>query len=107
MQPSIFSVIGQRLVARIDNGTIKLHPLINVVDDMIGALAQLESNLAFGLRRLEIESQRIRLTDAAGAGKNLAGSQKSQQRSENRRRELRFASHQIIFVATERRAGVM
>jgi hypothetical protein len=72
MQPPIFPVIGQRLVARIDNGAIELHPLINVVDDMIGALAQLKSNLALGLRWLEIERQRIRLPDAARTGKNLA-----------------------------------
>ena len=59
MQSPIFPVIGQRLVARIDDGAIELHPLINVIDDMIGALAQLESDLALGLQRLEIESQGI------------------------------------------------
>src|SRR6266545_5563666 len=107
MQPPIFPVIGQRLVARIDDGAIELHPLINVVDDVISALAQLEIHLALRLRLLEIERQWIRLPDAPRSGENLARRQKSQQRSENRRRELRLASHQIILVATKRRPGVI
>ena len=107
MQPPIFPVIGQRLVARIDDGAIELHPLINVVDDVIGALAELEIDLALRLRRLEIERQWIRLPDPPRAGENLARGEKGQQRAENRRRELRLAFHQIILVAAERRAGVM
>ena len=72
MQPPIFPVIGQRLVARIDYSAIELHPLINVVDDVISPLAQLKIDLALRLRRLEIERQRVRLSDASRAGKNLA-----------------------------------
>ena len=64
MQPAIFSVISQWLVACIDDGAIKLHPLINVVHDMIGALTQLKIDLGLRLRRLEIEREWIRLTDA-------------------------------------------
>ena len=45
MEPAIFSVIGQGLVARIDDGAIKLHPLINVVHDVIGALTELKIDL--------------------------------------------------------------
>src|SRR3989440_9250519 len=107
MQSPIFPVVGQRLVARVNDGTIELYPLINVVDDVIGALAELKIHLALRLRRLEIERQRIRLSNASRAGKDLARRQKSQQGSENRRCELRLAPHQIIFVATERGTGVM
>src|SRR5713101_6752542 len=98
MQSPIFPVIGQRLVAGVDDGTIELHPLINVVDDVIGALAQLKIHLALSLRWLEIERQRIRLSNASCAGEDLTGRQKSQQRSENGWRELRLAPHQIILV---------
>src|SRR5438270_7092833 len=28
MEPAIFSIVGQRLVARVDDGAIELHPLI-------------------------------------------------------------------------------
>ena len=45
MEPAILSVIGQRLVARIDDGAVELHPLVNVVDDVIGALAELKIDL--------------------------------------------------------------
>ena len=71
MQPPIFSVISQRLVARIDNGTIELHPLINVVHDVVGALTELEIDLGFRSRRLEIERQWIRLTNSPRASENL------------------------------------
>ena len=107
MEPAIFAIIGQRLVARVDDGAIELHPLINVVDDVIGALAQLKRDRRFRLRRLEIERQRIGLPYSAGAGENLSRREKREQRAEHRRRELRLAFHQIIFVATKRRAGVM
>src|SRR5215471_8395738 len=107
MQPSIFPVIGQRLVARVDDGAIELHPLINVVDDMIGALAQLKIHLALCLRRLEIERQRIRLSNTSRSSEDLAGRQKGEQRSKNRRRELRLTSHQIILVAAEGCTSVM
>src|SRR5205814_7990576 len=53
MQSPIFPVIGQRLVAGVNNGAIELHPLINVVDDVIGALAQLKIHLALWLGRSE------------------------------------------------------
>src|SRR5215468_7516605 len=99
MQPPIFPVIGQRLVARIDDGAIELHPLIDVIDDVIGALAQLKVDLALRLRRLEVERQRVRLADPSRTGKDLARGQKSQQRSQYWRSKLRFAPHQIILVA--------
>src|SRR5205823_10227294 len=107
MKSPIFPVIGQRLVAGVNNGAIELHPLINVVDDVIGALAQLEIHLALWLGRLEIERQRIRLSNASRAGEDLPGCQKSQQRSKNRRSELGLASHEIILVATKRCTGMM
>src|SRR2546429_7689568 len=107
MQAPIFPVIGQRLVAGVNDGAIELHPLINVVDDVIGSLAQLKIHLALWLRCLEIERQRIRLSNASRAGEDLAGRQKSQQGSKNRRSELGLASHEIILVATKRCTGVL
>src|SRR2546423_12830096 len=100
MQSPIFPVIGQRFVARINDGTIELYPLINVVDDVIGALAELKIHLTLRLRRLEIERQRIRLSNASRAGKDLAGRQKSQQRSENRRGKMGPPPPQKNFAAT-------
>ena len=107
MEPAIFSIIGQRLVARVDDGAIELHPLVDVVHDVIGALAELKIDRRFRLRRFEIERERIRLPDPARAGENLSRGEKGEQGAEHRRRELRLALHQIILVATKRRAGVM
>src|SRR6266516_5802280 len=107
MKAPIFSIIGQGLIARIDNGAIKLHPLIDVVHDVIGALTELKIDLRFWLGRLKVECERIGLADTTGAGKDLPGRQKSEQRSQNRRRELGLPFHQVIFMATKRGAGVM
>src|SRR5256885_16929145 len=101
MQSPIFPVIGQRFVARVNDGTIELYPLINVVDDVIGALAELKIHLALRLRRLEIERQGIRLSNASRAGKDLPGRPKSPQRSENRRWARRPAPPLRIFLGTE------
>src|SRR5437762_10414961 len=102
MEPAIFSVIGERLIARVDDGAIELHPLVNVVHDVIGALAQLEIDVDLRLWELEIERQRVRLPDPARARENLSRGEKREQGAENRRRKLRLALHQIIFVAAER-----
>jgi len=35
MECPIFAVIGQRLVTRVDDGAVELHPLIDVVHDVV------------------------------------------------------------------------
>ncbi|HEY2614544.1 MAG TPA: hypothetical protein VGI42_02445, partial [Chthoniobacterales bacterium] len=62
MKSAIFPVIRQGLIPRIDDGAVELDPLINVVHDVIRALADLKINVDLGLRELEIERERIRLT---------------------------------------------
>src|SRR4051812_13662864 len=103
MEAAIFPVIGQRLIPRVDDGAVELHPLINVVHDVVGPLAELEFNRDLRLRQLEIERERVGLPYPAGAGENLAGREKSEQGAEHRRRELRLAFHEIILVAAESR----
>ena len=107
MKPAIFPVIGQRFVARVDDRAIELHPLVDVVHDVIGALAELEIDRRFRCGGFEIKRERIGLADAARAGKNLARGEKREQRAESRGRELHLALHQVILVAAEGRAGVM
>src|SRR5574338_549451 len=107
MQPPIFTVIGQRLVPRIDDRAVELHPLVDVVNDVISPLTKLKIYVALLLWRLKVKGQWVRLSDPAGAGENLARCQECQQRSENRWRELRLAPHQVILVATEGCPGVM
>src|SRR5437762_7035471 len=107
MKPPIFSVIGQRFIACVDNGAIKLHPLINIIHNVVSTLTKLKIDLRLRSWWLEIECEWIRLTDASGAGKDLPRRQKSKQRSENWWRELRLPFHQIILMATKRGPGVM
>src|SRR5437899_9854576 len=107
MEPAIVSVISQRLVARVNNCPVELHPLINVVHNVIGALTELKIDLGLRSRRLEIEREWIRLTDAPRPGEDLTRRQESQERSQDRGRELRLPFHQIILVAAKRRSGLM
>ena len=83
MEPPVFSIIGQRFVARVDDGAIELHPLVDVVHDVVGALAELEIDRGPRLRELEIERERVRLPDAAGAGENLPRGEESEQGAED------------------------
>src|SRR5439155_17392806 len=86
---------------------VELDPLIDVVDDVIGALGNLEMDRLVGAMLVELEGEGIGLANAARASENLACRQKRQQRREDLRRELRATFHQIVFVATERRARVV
>src|SRR5262249_5195775 len=107
MESTIFAVIGEWLIARIDDCAVELHPLINVVHDVIRPLAELEVNRLFARWDLEIESERVGLSNSACAGENLAGGQEGEQSPERSRSELCLAPHEVILVATEGSPGVM
>src|SRR5947208_8448775 len=106
MESPIFAVIGQRLIARVDDGAVELHPLIDVVDDVVGALTELKRDRRLRLRWLKIERERVGLPYSSGAGENLPRRKKREQSPEHGWRELRLALHQIILVATKCRTGV-
>ena len=76
MEPPIFAIIRERFVTCVDNRPIKLHPLINIVDDMIRPLTDLKRDMPWSIGHFEVESQRIGLPNPAGAGKDLSGGQK-------------------------------
>ena len=84
METPVFPIIRQGLVACVDDSAIELHPLIDVVDDVIGTLTELEIDLYLWLRRLKIECQWIRLADSTSAGENLPGCQKRLSLSPNK-----------------------
>ena len=44
MQPSIIARVRQRFVAGVDDGAVVLHPLEEVILDVVRALADLERN---------------------------------------------------------------
>src|SRR2546421_11290050 len=107
MQSAIFAVVGQRLVARVNDRAVELHPLINVVHDVIRALADLKVDPLFRGRNVKVEGERIGLPDPPSTGKNLAGGEKGEERAKRGWGELRLTFHEIILVATEGRAGVV
>jgi len=47
MQTPVFPRVGERFVAGVDDGTVVLHPLEEIVLDEIGALADLKFDRAF------------------------------------------------------------
>ena len=52
VQPPVTAEVGERFVPRIDDRAIELHPLIDVVDDVIGALGELERDGVASARQL-------------------------------------------------------
>ena len=107
MQAAILAVIGQRLVAGIDDRAVELHPLINVVHDVVGALRNLEVHGLIVAAVVELEGERIGLADAARSRENLPRRQKRQQCGQHLRGELRAAFHQVVLVASKRCTRVM
>src|SRR5580658_5389757 len=73
MESTIFSIICQRFIASVDNRPVELHPLINVIHNMIGSLADLKIDVPGSIGEFEIESERICLSNPAGARENLPG----------------------------------
>ena len=59
MQPAKTPVVRQRFVPRIDDRAVELHPLVDVVDDVIGALRELEVDGLAAIWLLEIEGETI------------------------------------------------
>src|SRR6266481_7708453 len=98
MSPPELAIVRQRFIPRINDGAIKLHPLVDVVHDVIGSLANLKSHRSCARRQIKIKSERMRLTDPSRSGINLPGREKAQQCPQHRRRELSFRSE-------ERRVG--
>src|SRR5437870_751429 len=107
MKSTVLAVVRQWFVSRVDDGAIELHPLIDVVHDVIGTLAQLKIDLGLWLRQLKIKRKRVGLADPACPGENLAGGQESQQCAEHGRSKLGVTFHQIILVATKGGTGVV
>ena len=107
MQSPILPWISKRFVASIDDRAVVLHPLKEIVLDVIRPLADLERDRRFGTRQFEIERKRICLPYSSGASENLPRREKTEQRAEHRRRELRFAPHEVVLMAAECRAGLV
>ena len=107
MQPPILSVVRKGLIACVDDGAVELHPLVDVVDDVIRALADLKFHRRAAAWRIEIEGEGTGLPDAPCAGENLPSGEETEQRAEQRRMELYLATHEVIFMTAKSRAGVM
>jgi hypothetical protein len=84
-----------------------LDPLVNVVHDVVCALTDLKIDLCLRLGHFKIERERIRLPDPSRAGEELTCCQKGEQRSEDRRSELRLAFHEIVLMTAEGGSSVM
>src|SRR5205085_10891188 len=107
MQTTELAVVSQWLVTRVNDRAIELHPLVNVVDDVISSLADLEPQRRRIWRQIKIESEWMSLADASRPGVDLSCREKTKQRSEHYRRELCLATHQVVLVTAKSGAGVM
>jgi len=104
VQPPVPPVVRQRLVARIDDRPVELHPLVDVVHDVIRSLRDLEIDRLAAARHLEIERQRARLSHPPRPREKLPRREEREERPEDARIELQVPPHQVILVAAKRRA---
>src|SRR5215831_6215000 len=107
MQATIFAIVCKRLIAGVDDRPIKLHPLVDIVHDVIGTLADLKVDATRPIRHFEIERERICLSNASSPGENLTRREKGKQRTEYFRSKLGFPVHKIILMAAEGSSGVV
>ena len=107
MQAAVFPRIGEGFVARVDNGAVELHPLKQVVIDVIRALADLEMAVGAVPQQIPAQLRAGRRTDPARAGEEQTQRQKREQSEYVVLRQGGGTPDEIIFVAAERRAGVM
>ena len=107
VQPPKSPVIRQRFVARVDDRAVELHPLVNVVHDVIRALADLKRDRLLRFHFIERKQRRIRLSHTPRSSENLPRRQKRKQRPNDGRVKLHLAPHQIVFVAAKRRPRVV
>src|SRR5260370_41831562 len=80
MQPTVLTIVGQRLIACVDDRSVELYPLVNVVDDVICSLADLKWNVSRPIGNLKVKFEWIRVADPPRAGKDLARRQKTKYR---------------------------
>ena len=107
MQPPVFAVIRVRLVAGVDDGPVELHPLVDVVYDVIGALRDLEVDRRRVAAGFPVEGKGIGLAHPARASEDLPRGEKREQRVQRGRVELHLAAHEVVLMAAESRAGVV
>ena len=74
MQAAILAVIGQRFVTGIDDRAVELHPLVDVVHDVVGTLRNLKVHRLIVAAVVKLEGEGIGLADAAGCRKKSAAS---------------------------------
>ena len=107
MQSAVFPRVGQRFVAGINNRAIKLHPFEQIVVDVIGPLADLEVAVRAMPEQIAAEFRAGRGTHSARADKELAQSQKSEERKNVRFGERGGTADQVVFMAAKGRARIV
>ena len=112
VQAAEAAVVGEGLVARVDEGAVELDPLVDVVDDVVGALGDLvfDGGAAGGggdAAGLPVEGGAVGFADATGAGVDLAGGEEGEEGGDVGFVEFGGALDEVVFVAAEGGAGVV
>src|SRR5439155_8168242 len=107
VQSPVLAGVGQWLIASVNYGAIVLHPLEEIVLDIIRALADLEKGRFLALHHFTAEPRRPDRSNPTRSGEKDAQCKESQQREHVSLVQRRLAVQRIIFVATKRGAGVV
>src|ERR1700722_11361039 len=99
MEAAKSAVIGERLVAGVDERAVELHPFVNIGLDEIGALGNLVRN---GLARVQfpVAARRLGHADTARAHEEDAYGEKGEERVDVALGQRRIAIEEVVLVAT-------
>src|SRR5256886_2831543 len=107
MESAVFPRVRQRFVARVDDGAVELLPFKQVVIDILRALADLEMAVGAVPQQTAAQLRARSRTDPARSGEEQTQRQKRQQCQHVVLRQWSGPAHEVVFMATEGRAGVM
>ena len=104
MEAAVFPRVGQRFVAGVDDGAIELHPLEEIIVDVVRPLADLKMAVRTVAQQVAAQLSARSRTDPPGPGKEQAQGQKREQGENVAFGERRGTAHEVILVAAEGRA---
>src|SRR5258708_1039981 len=107
METAILARVGEWFIASVNDGAVVLHPLEEIILDVIGALADLKKGGFLALHDFSAKSRRPNRADSPRAGKQNPKCQEGEERKHVLFVKRRFAVERVVFVTAKGRAGVM
>src|SRR5437899_1703716 len=107
MEAAILARVGQWLITSVNNGAIVLHPLEEIILDVIRPLADLKQRRFLALHDFAAKARGPNRADAPRPGEQNPEGEESEQREDVFLVERCLAIERVVLVTAEGGAGVM